>query len=43
MGEVKAHDAIMRLQKGSVDREVCWGARVRLHIHAPLLWVQAKH
>jgi len=37
--KVQAHDAIVGVQKGSVDGKVCRGARVRLDIHSPMLRV----
>mmetsp|Transcript_1799 Transcript_1799/g.6402 ORF Transcript_1799/g.6402 Transcript_1799/m.6402 type:complete len:488 (-) Transcript_1799:88-1551(-) len=40
--KVKAHNTVVRLQQRGVHREVGWRARVRLHVHAPLLRVQVE-
>ena len=41
VGQVKAHDAVVGLQKGGVHGEVGGAAGQGLHVHAPLLRVQA--
>mmetsp|Transcript_37835 Transcript_37835/g.75400 ORF Transcript_37835/g.75400 Transcript_37835/m.75400 type:complete len:381 (-) Transcript_37835:18-1160(-) len=40
--QVQAHDARVRRQQRRVDREVRRAARIRLHVHPPLLLVQAE-
>ena len=41
-GEVEAHDAVVRVEQGGVDREVGRRARVGLHVDAPRGGVEAK-
>lgn len=41
IGEIQAHDTIMRLQQRGVHSKVGGRAGVRLNIHSPLLWVKA--
>lgn len=42
VGQVQAHDAVVRLQDGRVGCKVGGGARVRLDVDAPQVGVQAE-
>lgn len=42
VGQIQAHDAVVRLQDGRVGGKVGGGSRVRLNVDAPQLRVQAE-
>lgn len=40
--DIQPHDAILRLQKGSVHRKICWRTWIGLHIYTPLFSIKMK-
>lgn len=42
MRKVETHEAVVRLEKGSVDREVGRASRKRLHVDTPLCRVEME-